>query len=105
MALRASLRSANAPSANPAHASGAAPRPKAEAARAAVGHMRDGLLAAMAADTVASLADMPEARAELEGLLDRRKRTQLGVQVSAERATLLPEDAYLDVPGRDPAAE
>ena len=62
-------------------------------------------LAAMAADTVASLAEMPEARAELEGLLARRKRTQLGAQVSAVRATLLPEDAYLDVPGRDPAAE
>lgn len=61
-------------------------------------------LKAMVEDTLASLEELPEARAELLDLFDERMRLRLEMEVKARRLHLLPEDAYLEIPGRDPAA-
>ena len=61
-------------------------------------------LGAMTRDTVASLNQLPSARDAFLGSFDTSTRAQLEARVQATRAALSPEDAYLEIPGRDPAA-
>jgi len=58
--------------------------------------------AAMTRDTLASLEDLEPARTYFLDLLPPADRTQLLPRVEALRSTLKPEDAYLQIPGRDP---
>lgn len=60
--------------------------------------------AAMTADTLASLAALPEAQAALLDLLSPAAGKRLSTHVPIVRAALRPSDAYLDIPGRDPRA-
>jgi len=60
-------------------------------------------LAAMTRDTLASLNRMPTAREEFLGTLDEATRTLVEDRARALRARLRPGDAYLEIPGRDPA--
>jgi hypothetical protein len=62
-------------------------------------------LAAMARDTLASLDRVPAAREAFLAVFDAPTRAQLGARVQATRSMLSPEDAYLDIPGRHPAAQ
>src|SRR6266545_4837998 len=62
-------------------------------------------LAAMARDTLASLDRVPAAREAFLAVFDAPTRAQLGARAQATRSMLSPEDAYLDIPGRDPAAQ
>ena len=59
---------------------------------------------AMTRDTVASLATIPEALTAFLDLLNPSAQAQLAAAVKAVRASLAPSDAYLQIPGRDPAA-
>ena len=59
---------------------------------------------AMLSDTKSSFARVATARAEFLGTLDGPMRRRLEARVPAVRATLSPQDAYIDVPGRDPRA-
>lgn len=61
-------------------------------------------LTAMARDTLASLNRLADARAALLGSFDDATRAQLEDRAQATRAVLSPADAYLEIPGRDPAA-
>jgi hypothetical protein len=61
-------------------------------------------LAAMARDTLASLDRVPAAREAFLVLFDAPTRALLAARVESTRRMLSPEDAYLDIPGRDPAA-
>lgn len=60
--------------------------------------------AAMTADTLASLAALPDAQAALLDLLTPAARRLLTEHVPTVRAALQPSDAYLGIPGRDPRA-
>jgi len=60
--------------------------------------------AAMTQDTLASLADIPDAQADLLAVLPPAAAQQLTALVPTVRATLPPTDAYLLIPGRDPHA-
>ena len=62
-------------------------------------------LAAMTRDTLASLNKLSRAREALLGLFDDSTRARIEGQVEATRGTLSPEDAYLEIRGRDPAAQ
>lgn len=55
-------------------------------------------------DTLASLEALPRVREQFLVLFDGSTRVRLEERVKAMRAVLSPEDAYLEVPGRDPAA-
>ena len=57
---------------------------------------------AMLGDTEASLARVAAVRAEFLATLDGPTRKRLEARVPAVRATLVPQDAYIDIPGRDP---
>ncbi len=59
---------------------------------------------AMLRDTEASFAEVNEARAEFLDTLAAPIRKRLETRAAVVRATLDPDDAYLDIPGRDPAA-
>ena len=59
---------------------------------------------AMLRDTEASLARIAASRAEFLDSLAGPARERLEARVPAVRATLLPQDAYIDIPGRDPRA-
>lgn len=59
---------------------------------------------AMTRDTVASLGAIPEALTAFFALLNSSEQTQLAHTVNAVRAGLAASDAYLQIPGRDPAA-
>jgi hypothetical protein len=59
---------------------------------------------AMLRDTEASLASIAASRAEFLDSLAGPARKRLQARVPAVRATLLPQDAYIDIPGRDPRA-
>jgi hypothetical protein len=61
-------------------------------------------LAAMARDTLASLDRVPAAREAFLAMFDAHTRALLGARAEATRRMLSPDDAYLDIPGRDPAA-
>jgi hypothetical protein len=61
-------------------------------------------LKAMERDTLASLERIPRARERLFDLLTEEERETVLASVAAVRDRLTPEEAYLDVPGRDPMA-
>ena len=60
-------------------------------------------LIAMTRDTVESLARLPAARERFLSLFDGLTRELLEQRVQVTRGGLSPDDAYLEVPGRDPA--
>jgi hypothetical protein len=60
-------------------------------------------LSAMTADTIASLRAIPDALRAFFALLSEPAQAELSVCADAVRATLSPSDAYLQIPGRDPA--
>jgi hypothetical protein len=59
---------------------------------------------AMLRDTLASLDELPETREEFLDSLDAKERKRLEAHISSVRAGLGPQAAYIDIPGRDPAA-
>ena len=59
---------------------------------------------AMLRDTEASFAEVSDARAEFLDTLDAPIRKRIETRVAVVRATLDTDDAYLDIPGRNPAA-
>jgi len=61
-------------------------------------------VAAMTRDTIASLAAIPEALTAFFELLSASEQAELAGAVKAVRASLSLSDAYLEIPGRDPAA-
>ena len=61
-------------------------------------------LSAMARDTLASLSQLAAAREEFLAVLDESTRAQVEARVQALRGILAPEEAYLEIPGRDPVA-
>lgn len=60
-------------------------------------------LTAMTRDTVESLARLPAARERFLALFDGLTRELLEQRVQVTRGGLSPDDAYLEIPGRDPA--
>lgn len=65
-----------------------------------------GLLdwSAMVGDTRASLQRLPPAREALVASFDAPTRAELEERAQSIRDSLLPQDAYLEIPGRDPGA-
>lgn len=61
-------------------------------------------LKAMARDTQASLERIPAARDRVLGLLTKDEREEVLDDMLTVRASLAPEEAYLEVPGHDPMA-
>jgi hypothetical protein len=61
-------------------------------------------LAAMAEDTLASLSRLAPVRAALLATFDAATRAVLEERAQLTRGVLSPSDAYLEIPGRDPAA-
>lgn len=61
-------------------------------------------LAQMTRDTTASLERLPTAREQFLACFDAPTRAKLAERVAATREVLRPEEAYLDIPGRDPMA-
>jgi hypothetical protein len=59
---------------------------------------------AMLRDTEASFAEVTAARAEFLATLAAPDRKRVNARTPAVRATLSPQDAYIDIPGRDPRA-
>ena len=59
---------------------------------------------AMLHDTEASFRAIPAARADLLATLREPVRQRLEAHVPTVRAGLGPQDAYIDIPGRDPDA-
>jgi hypothetical protein len=57
---------------------------------------------AMLRDTENSLATLAPARSEFLAKLEGVERRRLDARAAAVRATLLRQDAYIDIPGRDP---
>jgi hypothetical protein len=62
-------------------------------------------LSAMARDTLVSLGRVPAAREAFLAVFDAPTRVHLEARTRATRSILSPEDAYLDIPGRDPAVQ
>ena len=60
-------------------------------------------LTAMARDTGDSLARLPTARKRFLALFDGPTRAVLEQRVQTTRGSLSPDDAYLEIPGRDPS--
>ena len=66
---------------------------------------RNGIdVRAMLRDTEDSFRTVPAARAEFVATLRAPDRTDLETRVSTVRRALSPQDAYIDIPGRDPNA-
>jgi len=61
-------------------------------------------MSAMVADTLASLNRLAAAREAFLTSFDAATRARIEERAQATRAVLSPEDAYLEIPGRDPAA-
>jgi hypothetical protein len=61
-------------------------------------------LTAMVNDTLASLSRLAPARAAFLATFDDTTRAALEDRSQATRTVLSPTDAYLEIPGRDPAA-
>ena len=59
---------------------------------------------AMLRDTEDSFLSVADARADFLASLRTPQRKSLQIQASNVRVALLPEDAYIDIPGRDPNA-
>lgn len=62
-------------------------------------------VAAMTRDTIASLDAIPDALRAFLGLLSAPARAKLEDCANAVRGSLVLSDAYLQIPGRDPAAD
>lgn len=60
-------------------------------------------LTAMTKDSVDSLARLPAARKSLFALFDGPTQQILEQRVQVTRGRLSPDDAYLEIPGRDPS--
>lgn len=60
-------------------------------------------LTAMTRDTVDSLSRLPEARKRFLALFDGPTRQLLEQRIQGTRGCLSPDDAYLEIPGRDPS--
>lgn len=60
-------------------------------------------MSAMTMDAMASLMAIPDALRAFFALLCSSAQAELSVCADAVRATLVPSDAYLQVPGRDPS--
>lgn len=60
-------------------------------------------LTAMTRDTIDSLARLPAARKSFLALFDGPTRQILEERVQKTRSGLSPDDAYLEIPGRDPS--
>lgn len=58
---------------------------------------------AVARDTLASLAELQAVRDEFLGSIAASSRRRLETHIPVVRASLGPEAAYLDIPGRDPS--
>ncbi|MGQ0505771.1 MAG: hypothetical protein ACT4TC_10670 [Myxococcaceae bacterium] len=61
-------------------------------------------MAAMTRDTEASLARLPASTDAFLGRFDAWTRARLVERAAATRTTVQQEDAYLDIPGREPMA-
>ena len=61
-------------------------------------------LSAMIEDTLASLNRLPPARARFLAAFDDATRAAIEERAQVTRMVLAPSDAYLEIPGRDPAA-
>jgi hypothetical protein len=61
-------------------------------------------VAAMAEDTIRSLNRLPAARAAFLATFDASTRAELEERARLTREVLPPHEAYLEIPGRDPAA-
>lgn len=61
-------------------------------------------LVQMTRDTTASLERLPGAREKFLACFDASTRARLVERAAATREVLRPEDAYLDIPGRDSLA-
>jgi len=61
-------------------------------------------LAAMIEDTLASLNRLVSARATFLASFDDDTKAAIEERAQATRTVLSPTDAYLEIPGRDPAA-
>ena len=59
----------------------------------------------MTRDTIAALGAIPAALRAFFELLSAPEQAELAFAVRAVRASLAPSDAYLQIPGRDPAAD
>lgn len=59
---------------------------------------------AMIEDTTASLNRLPAAREALLATFDAPTRAELEERAQLTRGVLAPQDAYLEIPGRDPDA-
>lgn len=60
---------------------------------------------AMTRDTLASLEAIPSARQELMGILTEAQRRRVTERAAAVRASLRPDEAYNQIPGRDPQVD
>ena len=61
-------------------------------------------LSALARDTLASLSRLASAREALLRTFDESTRAEIEERASLTRPLLSPQDAYLEIPGRDPSA-
>jgi hypothetical protein len=61
-------------------------------------------LSAMIEDTMASLNRLPAAREAFLATFDAPTRTEVEERAQLTRGVLSPQDAYLEIPGRDPDA-
>ena len=61
-------------------------------------------LSAMVDDTLASLSRLAPARAAFLASFDEATRALIEERARLTRGVLLPTDAYLEIPGRDPEA-
>lgn len=61
-------------------------------------------LSAMVADTLKSLGQLAGAREAFLASFDPSTREQIEAGAQATRTVLSPDDAYLEIPGRDPPA-
>jgi hypothetical protein len=61
-------------------------------------------LSAMIEDTLAALSRLAPARAAFLASFDGETKAAIEERAQATRTVLSPTDAYLEIPGRDPAA-
>jgi hypothetical protein len=61
-------------------------------------------LSAMIEDTLAALSRLAPARAAFLASFDDETKAAIEERAQATRTVLSPTDAYLEIPGRDPAA-
>lgn len=62
-------------------------------------------LSAMMEDTMVSLSRLPAARETFLATFDASTRAEVEERAQLTRGVLSPQDAYLEIPGRDPDAQ